>query len=275
MLQIVADSSCDLTEELIKKHNIHIVPLVVNIDGQIYREKVDITPQEFYKKMAQSSQLPKTSQPPPAAFSDMFKELAKSGPILCITISSGLSGTYQSACMGKELSGADVIVFDSLAGSLGHGLQVLKAAELAESGQSLNAILGELEKYRKDMKILVLLNTLDNIVRGGRLSKIQGILGKLLDIRVLLRNNPEGKVVVQSKVRGRNKFISMVLQEIAKLRPNMTSTDVGITHFANPVDAEFIKRELLEKLHVRKVLINDMGIIMATYAGNNGMIVSF
>jgi len=97
----------------------------------------------------------------------------------------------------------------------------------------------------------------------------------LLDIRVLLRNNPEGKVVVQSKVRGRNKFISMVLQEIAKLRPNMTSTDVGITHFANPVDAEFIKRELLEKLHVRKVLINDMGIIMATYAGNNGMIVSF
>jgi DegV family protein with EDD domain len=115
MLQIVADSSCDLTEELIKKHNIHIVPLVVNIDGQIYREKVDITPQEFYKKMAQSSQLPKTSQPPPAAFSDMFKELAKSGPILCITISSGLSGTYQSACMGKELSGADVIVFDSLA----------------------------------------------------------------------------------------------------------------------------------------------------------------
>ena len=275
MLQIVADSSCDLTEELIKKHNIHIVPLVVNIDGQIYREKVDITPQEFYKKMAQSSQLPKTSQPPPAAFSDMFKELAKSGPVLCITISSGLSGTYQSACMGKELSAADVTVFDSLAGSLGHGLQVLKAAELAESGQSLNAILGELEKYRKDMKILVLLNTLDNIVRGGRLSKIQGILGKLLDIRVLLRNNPEGKVVVQSKVRGRNKFISMVLQEIAKLRPNMTSTDVGITHFANPVDAEFIKRELLEKLHVRKVLINDMGIIMATYAGNNGMIVSF
>jgi DegV family protein with EDD domain len=275
MLQIVADSSCDLTEELIKKHNIHIVPLVVNIDGQIYREKVDITPQEFYKKMAQSSQLPKTSQPPPAAFSDMFKELAKSGPVLCITISSGLSGTYQSACMGKELSAADVTVFDSLAGSLGHGLQVLKAAELAESGQSLNAILGELEKYRKDMKILVLLNTLDNIVRGGRLSKIQGILGKLLDIRVLLRNNPEGKVVVQSKVRGRNKFISMVLLEIAKLRPNMTSTDVGITHFSNPVDAEFIKRELLEKLHVRKVLINDMGIIMATYAGNNGMIVSF
>jgi DegV family protein with EDD domain len=125
------------------------------------------------------------------------------------------------------------------------------------------------------MKILVLLNTLDNIVKGGRLSRFQGIVGKLLDIRVMLRNNSEGKVVVQAKVRGRNKFISMVLQEIARLRPDMTATDVGITHFENPTDAEYIKKELLEKYHARKVLINDMGIIMATYAGKGGMIVSF
>jgi DegV family protein with EDD domain len=275
MLQLVTDSSCDLPEDLIKKYNIHVVPLVVNIDGESYRERVDITPKEFYKKMALSRNLPKTSQPTPAAFSDIFTELSHSGPVLCITISSGLSGTYQSACLGKDLSGADITVFDSLGGSLGHGLQVLKAAELAESGLPLEEIVKFLEKYRSEMNILIMLNTLDNIVKGGRLSKLQGNLGKLLDIKILLHNNQAGKVVLQAKVRGKKKLMNMVLHEITRLCPDMTSVDVGITHFDNLEDAEFIKKELKEEYHARSVLINDMGITMATYAGKGGMIVAF
>ena len=125
------------------------------------------------------------------------------------------------------------------------------------------------------MNILVLLNTLDNIVKGGRLSKLQGSLGKLLDIKVLLHNNKEGKVVLQSKVRGKKKFMDMVLNETIRLCPDMTSVDVGITHFDNLEDAEFIKKELIEKCHARNVFINDMGVTMATYAGTGGMIVSF
>jgi DegV family protein with EDD domain len=275
MVQLVADSSCDLPEELIKKYNIHIVPLVVNINGEIYRERVDIAPQEFYKKMALSKNLPRTSQPSPAAFLDVFTERSKSGPVLCLTISSGLSGTYESACVAKELSGIDITVFDSLAGSLGHGLQVLRAAQLAESGHPLEEIVKELEKFRSRMNILVLLNTLDNIVKGGRLSKLQGSLGKLLDIKVLLHSNKAGKVELRSKVRGKKKFINMVLNEIIRLCPDMTSVDVGITHFNNLEDAEFIKKELLEIRHAHDVVINDMGITMATYAGEGGMIVSF
>jgi DegV family protein with EDD domain len=275
MLQLVTDSSCDLPEELIKKYNIHIVPLTVNIDGVSYQERVDITPKEFYQKMAVSRLLPKTSQPTPASFQNVFSRLSQSGPVLCITISSGLSGTYQSACLGKELSGADITVFDSLGGSLGHGLQVLKAAELAESGHSLEQIVGELEQYRSKMSILILLNTLDNIVKGGRLSKFQGTLGKLLDIKILLHSNKEGKVVLQAKARGKKKFMSLVMNEISKLCPDMTSVDVGITHFNNLEDAELIKKELTEICHARSVIINDMGITMATYAGESGMIVSF
>jgi DegV family protein with EDD domain len=275
MLHLVTDSSCDLPEDLIKRHNIHIVPLIVNIDGETYRERVDISPKEFYKKMATSRNLPKTSQPTPASFLEVFTELSQTGPVLCITISSGLSGTYESACVAKEMSGKGITVFDSLAGSLGHGLQVLKAAELAESGLPLEAILNEMEKYRSEMNILILLNTLDNIVKGGRLSKLEGNLGKLLDIKILLRNNKEGKVVLQSKVRGKKKFMNTVLQEIMRLRPDMTSVDFGITHFNNLEDAEFIQKELIAQHHARKVIINDMGVTMATYAGESGMIVSF
>jgi DegV family protein with EDD domain len=275
MLHLVTDSSCDLPEELVKRYNIHIVPLVVNVDGQFYRERVDITPQEFYKKMALSRNLPRTSQPTPASFQEVFTKLAASGPVLCITISSGLSGTYESACLGKDMCGADVTVFDSLAGSLGHGLQVLRAAEMAESGRSLEEIIDELKQYRSKMNILILLNTLDNIIKGGRLSRFQGTIGKLLDIKILLHNTSQGKVVVQAKVRGRKKFMNLVLQEIQRLCPDMTSTDVGITHFNNPEDTEIIRKELLEKYHARRVFISDMGATMATYAGETGMIVSF
>jgi len=275
MLQLVSDSSCDLPEDLIKRYNIHIVPLTVNIDGKIYRENVDITSKEFYNKMAMSRNLPKTSLPTPTSFSEVFKQLSQSGPVLCITISSGLSGTYQSAYHGKELSGANITVFDSLAGSLGHGLQVLKAANLAESGHTAQEIINELEKYRSEMNILILLNTLDNIVKGGRLSKFQGTLGKLLGIKILLHNDKEGKVVLQAKAQGKKKFMNMVLDKIVRLRSDMTSVDVGITHFNNLEDTEFIKRELSEKCHARSVLINDMGVTMATYAGDGGIIVSF
>jgi len=119
MIHLVTDSSCDLPDDIIKRYNIHIVPLVVEIDGELYRERVDITPKEFYKKMAVNKKLPKTSQPTPASFLDVFKDLSRSGQILCVTISSGLSGTYQSACLAKDLSGEDITIFDSLGGSLG------------------------------------------------------------------------------------------------------------------------------------------------------------
>jgi DegV family protein with EDD domain len=275
MLHLVTDSSCDLPEDIINRYNIRVVPLSVNIDGKVYQERIDLTPREFYQRMAASRSLPKTSLPPPNSFLEAFKDLSQTGPVLCITISSGLSGTYASALRAKELFGGNVTVFDSLAGSLGHGLQVIKAAEMAEMGRSLPEILSELEKYRSKMNILILLNTLDNIVKGGRLNRFQGGLGKLLGIKVLLHNDAEGKVVLKAKARGKTKFLRMVLQEIARRRPDMTTVDVGITHYNNLEDAEFIGRELIEKLHAHQVTINDMGITMATYAGEGGLIVAF
>jgi DegV family protein with EDD domain len=274
MLQVVTDSSCDLPEELIKKHHIRVVPLTVNIDDNNYLEGVDITPEEFYKKMAQSVKLPKTSQPPPAVFAQTFRELSRWGQVLCLTISSKLSGTYQSACLGRELSGVDVTVFDTLAGSLGHGLQVLKACNLAKAGCLIDEIMTELDRYRKEMKILILLNTLENIVKGGRLSKFQGNLAKILNIKLLL-HNVDGEVVLLEKVRGQKKFLNRVIETIQGFCPDLTGRDIGITHFKNPEDVEIIRQILKEKCNPRDFLINSMGPTMATYAGEGGIIISF
>jgi DegV family protein with EDD domain len=167
-----------------------------------------------------------------------------------------------------------VTVFDSLTGSLGLGLQVLRACDLARAGRTASEVAAELARYRGEMNTLVLLNTLENIVRGGRLSRFQGNLSKLLDIRVLLHDE-SGKVVLLERVHGRRKLMDRALQRVRVLRPDLSDRDVGITHFNNPFDAEALREALAEQCHPRGFIVNEMGPTMATYAGEGGIIVAF
>jgi len=274
MLHVVTDSSCDLPEELIQRYGITVVPLSVDIDGEDFYEGVDITPREFYERMARGTNLPKTAAPSPGAFAEAFSSLPAGGQAVCVTISSKLSGTYQSASLGRDLSGRDVTVFDSLTASLGQGLQVLRACELAGQGRAVGEVVAELTAYRSEMTTLVLLNTLENIVKGGRLSRFQGSLSKALDIRVLLRD-ADGDVVFLERVHGHKKLLHRAVDTVRGLRPDLSDRDVGITHFNNLVDAETLKQTLTEECHPRGFVVNEMGSTLATYAGEGGLIVSF
>lgn len=274
MVSIITDSSADLPGEVVERFGIQVVPLTVNIGGQEYREGVDLSAAEFAQKMLACPDLPKTSQPSPSVFAETYRRLSRNGQLLCLTISSKLSGTHQSASMAKPLSDADVEVFDTLAGSLGHGLQVMKAAQLAEQGASRQDILAELERYRKDMTILILLDTLENIVKGGRLSRFQGSLANLLNIKVLLEG-VEGAVVLKERVMGKKRFLRRVLERIGEAGRNLSDCMVGITHIDNLPDAEYLSGEIQRLFHPQGVMINHMGSTMGTYAGRGGMIVCF
>lgn len=273
MVRIITDSSADLPKEFIDKYNILVVPLTIRLDGREYMESIDITSEEFFRKMFSSNELPKTSQPSPARFADSFKKV-DNDEIICITISSGLSGSYQSALMGKDISGKGVKVFDTLAGSLGHGLQVIKAAELSSQGLSADKIIEKLKEIRSNMNILIMLNTLENIVKGGRLSKFKGSIAKILDIKVLLEG-VNGKVVELEKVRGKKAFLKRVLDVIGERKNSFHDTIFGITHTGNLEDAEYLKSKIIERFKPKDVIINYMGATMGTYAGKDGMILSF
>ena len=270
----MTDSSCDLPRELVERWGITTVPLSVEIDGEVFREGQDITPRAFYEKMAHSTVLPKTAGPSPAAFVEAFRTLSEAGPVICITISSKLSGTHESARLAIELSGADVTLFDSRTASVGQGLQVLRACELDRTGRAPSEVVAELSTYREEMNTLILLSTLENIVKGGRLSRFQGNLSKALDIRVLL-HDVDGEVVLLEKVHGRKKLIGRALQTICDLRPDLSDRDVGISHFNNPDDAEALRLALSDRCRPRGFVVNEMGPTMATYAGEGGLIVSF
>ncbi|OAA29936.1 fatty acid-binding protein DegV [Kosmotoga arenicorallina S304] len=272
MIKLVTDSSCDLPEKLVKEYDIRVIPLSVEIDGKRYTEGKDITPEEYWHRMQTAKALPKTSQPPPAMFADAFKEIIDEGnEPLCITISSKLSGTFQSALVGNDMSGNKAVVFDSLAGSLSHGIQVLMAARLAQSGKKMHEILKALEKYRESVKIIIPLDTLENIVKGGRLSRVQGTVAKLLNIKVILQG-VKGEVKMLKKVRGTKRFREAILEIINNLTPE-PGRIFGITHVDNLKDALFFK-EAIEKRFKSEVIVNAMGPIMATYAGLKGMILA-
>jgi len=131
-----------------------------------------------------------------------------------------------------------------------------------------------LAEYRNGLTTLVLLDTLENIVKGGRLTKMQWTLSKVLDIKVLLRD-AEGEIAVLAKVRGKHRLIERALQTVEEIRPDLSDRDVGISHFGNPETVEMLKRALTERHHPRGFIINDMGPAMAAYAGEGGIVLAF
>ncbi len=275
VVRIITDSSADIPNDLLEKYAISVVPLSINVDDQDYFEGVDLTPESFYQKMSETEILPKTSQPTPLNFSNVFMDLSKNGEeLLCLTISSGLSGTYQSANLGKQQANVNVTIFDTLAGSLGHGLQVIKAAELAERGYSVREIVGELQDLKENMNILILLDTLENVVKGGRLSKFQGSVAKVLNIKVILEG-VNGEVEVLEKVRGSRRFFKRTLEIIGERKQDFSDTVFGITHTGNMKDVEFLKNEIKARYKPKDIIVNYMGATMGTYAGKGGTIVSF
>ena len=277
MIHIVTDSSCDLPEEYLKKHNIPIVPLTIRFDDdKEYREKIDITPEEFYKKMAASSTLPKTAQPSPADFLKVFEEVAAPGDeILCITISSKLSGTFQSANLAKNMTSIPVTVFDSLAASPGHALQIMRAVELRDSGHSIDEIIADLTNFRdNEMRIFIYLKTVENIVKGGRITRFQGTLAKIMNIK-LICEGIKGEVVPLEKVRGEKRALERLISLIGQQKNDFSDTVFYITHTENPEDAEFIKSELVKRYKPRQVLIYEIGPTVGTYTGPGGIVLTF
>lgn len=274
MLSIVTDSSADLPQEVVERLGISVVPLTVSISGQEFREGVDLSAAEFAQKMLCCPDLPKTSQPSPSVFAETYRRLSGQGQLLCLTISSKLSGTHESARLAKDLSDTDVEVFDTLAGSLGHGLQVMKAAELAGQGATRREIVAELERYRQGMTILILLDTLENIVKGGRLSRFQGSLANLLNLKILLEG-VEGAVVLKERIMGKKRFLRRVLERIGESGRDLAERMVGITHIDNLADVEYLSGEIQRLYQPKGVIVNHMGSTMGTYAGRGGIIVCY
>ena len=214
-IRIITDSTADFSNEEVKMYNIEVVPLLVNFGGDFYRERLDITSEGFYERLMVAKELPGTSQPSPNDYLRIFHDADdKKDEVIVITISSKLSGTYQNCVLAQKLSQYESIdIIDSLNTTLGQKVMVLQAIRMRDEGKSCKEIVEFLETRKKDVTLLVYLDTLDYLVKGGRVSRVAGVAGEILGIRPVV-TIIDGEVTTLSKERGRVKALNAILSLI-------------------------------------------------------------
>lgn len=275
-IRIITDSSCDLPKEIVSDLGVKIVPLSVSFGAETFREGIDIGPDEFYRRMAGYPGLPKTSQPAPADFQNTIDEVIQLGDEpLVLTITSALSGTYNSACIAAEPYGEKVTVIDSHNGTLGLGLLVMRAVEMIKQGLPRQAIIEHIHRLRERIHTIVLLNTTENVVKGGRLPRIAGTVASVLDLKPIIAKIPGGFIKQIGAVRGRKQSFRHAV-ELMRAEPRLwPETRVGITHSNCLDDALMLKGMIVEALSPLDTIVAYMGSSIGTYAGIGGITVSF
>ena len=214
-VRIITDSTVDLKPTIQEK--VTAVPLSVRFGEQEFQDGVTITPKKFYEMLAAAEELPTTSQPTPAAFEDAFREAVEAGDeVVCITIASKLSGTYQSATIAAEEFPGKVFVVDSRTAAIGAGVLAEYALTLAESGMSGREILEELIVARKKIRLYFMVDTLEYLKKGGRLNSAVAVVGGLLNIKPILQVNQDGEIEMLSTARGMKKAFSALTELFAK-----------------------------------------------------------
>jgi DegV family protein with EDD domain len=203
------------------------------------------------------------------------RALDEAGEAVCICISSGLSSTYQSAVLARDMLETEKIrIIDSLSASLGEGVLAIRAAEMARQGLSLDTIFNRLVDYRDNLKTVFTLDTLENVIKGGRLTKFQGLVGSILDIKPIFQG-VEGKIEVLEKLRGRRRALRRLTALIGEMTRDVEKCIIGISHMDCLEEALELKKEIEKIYSPARIIIAEMGSTLGTYAGKGGIITAF
>jgi len=265
-IKIVTDSSITIEPELVEALNITVVPLSVTIDGVLYSDN-DLTLTDFMDKMKDSKVLPKTSQPPVGVFAEVYENLA--GPddeIISIHMTESLSGTVEAARQGSLLSNRDVTILDSDFTDQALKFQVLAAAQMAAEGQDKATILAEIDRIRKNTELFIGFSTLENLVKGGRVSRVTGLLGSLLNVRVV--GSLESREI-ETLVRGRGAktFTKWCEAKVAELKASGRKIKaIGISH-ADGLEIATKLKEAFQELVAAPISLMNTNKTIATHTG--------
>ncbi|HEL1613066.1 TPA: DegV family protein [Streptococcus suis] len=265
-IKIVTDSSTTIEAGLAKELGITIIPLSVMVDGVVYSDS-DLSEGEFLDLMRGAKHLPKTSQPPVGLFAETFSQLAKDGSqIIAILLSHALSGTVEAARQGATLSGADVTVLDSGFTDQAAKFQVVEAARLAQAGANKEEILTAIEEVKDKTELYIGVSTLENLVKGGRIGRVQGMLSSLLNIRVIMemKNHQLTPIV---KGRG-NKTFKKWLDEFVVSLSDKSVAEIGIS-YSGKADFAYDIKEQLQAYVDKEISVLETGSIIQTHTGED------
>ena len=270
MLRIITDTSCDLSLETAKKLNVEIMPLTVRFGEDSYRTLYDLTNEEFHKKLQSSKELPKTAQINPFEFEEKYKEISEAGDeAVVILISSELSGTCQSGKIALSNVDTDKIdVVDSLTAAGGTGILVVEAARMRDQGKSRKEIVERLNYLVPRTRLYVLLDTLEYLKKGGRISPTVAFVGEAIKLRPIITTK-EGKVVIEDKAKG-DKAGNRRLREKLTQYPIMEGSPIMVGHADAADRAEALKSDV-EAMGYEVMDCEWMGAVVGTYTGPNAV----
>ncbi len=267
-IQIVTDSTADLSAEQIKKYGIKVIPLTVTFGSESFADGVDLSAEEFYRKLTTSSELPKTTQPSPEIFRNTYEEVAsKEEVIISAHISGKLSGTLNSAEVASKMIGTEVILIDTKTASQGVGRSVLVAAEAVRRGMNLEETLNVVNKSITQTFSVFAVDTLEYLQRNGRIGKAASLLGSLLQIRPILYADPEGMVAPYDKVRGRSKVIPSLVNAAQKNVSADQPVNLSVVHTGAEDNAQKLLEELQSIYEIVDLHVGMVGPAIGAHIG--------
>ena len=273
--RIIVDSTADLTPKF--KERLQIVPLTVRFGEQEYIDGVTIDKKEFYEKLIESGELPTTSQATPDAFITEFEKVKKAGDsAVVITLSSKLSGTYQSAMIAAE-DYENIYVVDSLSATIGSGILVERAFEMLDSGMTAQEIAQKLEEEKNKIIVIALVDTLEYLKKGGRISSTVAVVGGMLNIKPVVSID-KGEINMLGKARGSKMGNNLLIEEIEKAG-GVDFTKPVLLGFTGISDALLLKY-IEDSKHIWEGNLNDVryetvGSVIGTHAGPGAVAVAF
>lgn len=269
---VVTDSTAYIPEEQRKALGIHMVPLSVTFGNETYREEIDITADEFYQKVREDEELPKTSQPSIGLVTELLNELAKDhDEVIFVTLSSGISGTYQTVITANTMAdGIEVTAYDSEISCYAQGYYAIEAATLAKQGKSSKEILARLDEVKQSLRAYFVVDDLTHLQRGGRLSGAQAFIGSMLQVKPIL-HFVDKKIVPFEKIRTKKKALKRVFELLDEDASKGASLRLVVIHANREQEAFSIKEDIEKQYPHITVDISYFGPVIGTHLGEGAI----
>lgn len=277
--KILADSCCDLNEELKKKLKISLVPFKIDVDDKSFIDDENLDTNKLIEAMKASPNPIKTSCPSPGDYLERYRD-ADVDNIYVITISKNLSGSYNSAVLAKNILEKDephkrVHAFDSKSASVGETLVALKIHELIEEKFSHSEIVEKVEKYIKEMKTFFILESLDNLIKNGRISKTKGLIANVLNLKPIMGSDGDGNIELVESVRGTKKAFKRLVELIGEKGEKLEEKVLAISH-ANALEKALeLKEEIKQRYNFKDIILVKQAGLSTAYANEGGIILVF
>ena len=266
-IALVADSTADLPEGLRKKWNIHVIPLKVRFGSEEFYDH-EITSEEFYRRLEEADELPKTSQPSPEEFMNLYRELLGDyQEVISVHLSSALSGTLNAANIAKERLKANIHIVDSKTISLGFGLMVVDIARRIREGMDSVQIIDGMSKVRQNIETLFTLNTLEYLQKGGRSGRVQGFLGSVLNIKPVVRVGDDGVYQTYGNARSQRKALDLIVSAFDKLAQGRKKVSLAVGHGGALQAGKYLQEALENALQIKTSLFAQVGPVIGVHTG--------